>query len=521
MSTVIELQSTAFYVEQHDPDTTLQLTDSAHLQPLAVFHTHGLSSCGQIQDLISQSCRDDDVLASCFLTTIVFVTADNALSSEFIQKGPFFFSSEGIFWTARLTVPSSSTQGGEPTKYHTLNASAYGAATLCIAVPSRLYATSTKPLAGMRVAVKDVFHLNGVRTTCGNRAYGQLYGPSKVSSASVQKAVDLGATVLGKTKTAEFAGSQEVIGDWADYSYAFNSRAHGYSLCTGSSTGSASAVTAYSWVDIGLGSDAGGSVRDPAVAHGIYGFRPSHDGSLERDTPALCKRFQRSAYLGRDIRTMVNFGQHWLGEPLTRRQFYRPKRVLIIEEFSTWLDVEALHISLESVWQATSIRGDYKEQFAAAPYVCKVTKWLWDFGSSITPEQRQQALARVQVHNAWFNKHVLGGDETVALIPRHDLDYRDEYLPIDRAFSPTEQRDFFGFGSNLHATFAGLPHLIMPIAQCPFNSHVSAREEVFPVSMGIVGAQGTDLDMLRMVEDFLTSTGLPTGVLTGRTAFPI
>lgn len=189
-----------------------------------------------------------------------------------------------------------------------LNASAYGATALCVAVPSRHYFTPSpeSPLAGMRVAVKDMFHLKGVRTTCGNRAYADLYGNQGATSAIVQHLINQGAVIVGKTKTAEFAGSQEVIGDWADFSYAFNPRADGYLRSTGSSTGSASSITSYPWLDVGLGSDgetvynpsvcsvahfyaAGGSVRDPAIFHGIFGFRPSHDGSSEPNTPLPCE----------------------------------------------------------------------------------------------------------------------------------------------------------------------------------------------------------------------------------------
>lgn len=61
--------------------------------------------------------------------------------------------------------------------------------------------------------------------------------------------------MVGKTKTVEFGGSQEVVGDWSDYSYAFNPRADGYLVATGSSTGSAAAITAYPWLDIALGTD--------------------------------------------------------------------------------------------------------------------------------------------------------------------------------------------------------------------------------------------------------------------------
>lgn len=107
----------------------------------------------------------------------------------------------------------------------------------------------------MRVAVKDLFHLKGVHTGCGNRAYRSLSKPSQVSSDAVQSVLDLGAVIVGKTKTVEFGGSQEVIGDWSDYFYPLNARGDGYIAATGSSTGSASSLAAYPWLDITLGTD--------------------------------------------------------------------------------------------------------------------------------------------------------------------------------------------------------------------------------------------------------------------------
>lgn len=144
-----------------------------------------------------------------------------------------------------------------PFSYQSITASAYGSSTLRVAVPSRLYFTPSEhlPLAGVRLSVKDLFHLKGVPTTHGNRAYARLYGEKQVTSAAVQDAINKGAIIVGKTKTAEFAGSQEVEGDWADYSCPFNPRADGYLRSTGSSTGSASGVASYSWLDGSLGSD--------------------------------------------------------------------------------------------------------------------------------------------------------------------------------------------------------------------------------------------------------------------------
>ncbi|PQE25383.1 hypothetical protein CJF30_00000086 [Rutstroemia sp. NJR-2017a BBW] len=107
----------------------------------------------------------------------------------------------------------------------------------------------------MRIAIKDLFHLKGIHTGCGNRAYRKLHGVSSISSSAVQSVLDSGAIIVGKTKTAEFGGSQEVIGDWCDYFYAFNVRGDGYLASTGSSTGSAAGLAAYEWLDIALGTD--------------------------------------------------------------------------------------------------------------------------------------------------------------------------------------------------------------------------------------------------------------------------
>lgn len=141
--------------------------------------------------------------------------------------------------------------------YENLNAAAFGSSSICLAVPSRLRFPKSKnsPLAGLRIGIKDLIHLKGVHTGCGNRAYRKLHGAAETSSSVLQSVVDLGGVIVGKTKTVEFGGSQEVIGDWSDYFYSFNARGDGYLASTGSSTGSASALAAYPWLDVTLGTD--------------------------------------------------------------------------------------------------------------------------------------------------------------------------------------------------------------------------------------------------------------------------
>ena len=76
-----------------------------------------------------------------------------------------------------------------------------------IAVPSRLRsdASARLPMSGIRVAVKDSFDLEDTKTSLCSRAYLQTY-PKKLKSAPcIQKLVDLGASIVGKTKLCSFA----------------------------------------------------------------------------------------------------------------------------------------------------------------------------------------------------------------------------------------------------------------------------------------------------------------------------
>ena len=140
-------------------------------------------------------------------------------------------------------------------RYHALNAAGCSAHTLAIAVPSRLKDQSSRPLAGLRIGVKDLYFLRGVYSGQGNRAHRKCYPKSGQSSEIVERIIKAGGVIVGMTKTAEFGGTQEVVGDWTDYSYSLNSRGDGYLVAVGSSTGSASALTAYTWLDIAIGSD--------------------------------------------------------------------------------------------------------------------------------------------------------------------------------------------------------------------------------------------------------------------------
>ncbi len=127
-------------------------------------------------------------------------------------------------------------------------------------------------LSGLDFAVKDIIDIAGCRTGCGNPDWLRSHGPAARSAPVVQRLVDAGATMIGKTVTDEMAYS--LIGENAHYGTPVNVNAPGR-VAGGSSSGSAAAVAAGE-AHFALGSDTGGSVRIPASFCGIYGLRPTH-----------------------------------------------------------------------------------------------------------------------------------------------------------------------------------------------------------------------------------------------------
>lgn len=66
-----------------------------------------------------------------------------------------------------------------------------------IPVPSRLkWLEDERPLAGLRIGLKDIYDLEGVRTGGGSRSYAEVYGPREATAVSVQKLLDMGAVVV-------------------------------------------------------------------------------------------------------------------------------------------------------------------------------------------------------------------------------------------------------------------------------------------------------------------------------------
>lgn len=391
------------------------------------------------------------------------------------------------------------------------------------------------PLAGIPIAIKDNMCTRGIRTTCASKMLADFVPPYE--STVTQKLFDAGAVMVGKTNLDEFA-----MGSSTENS-AFQVTANPWDLerVPGGSSGGSAAAVASGQCLVSIGSDTGGSIRQPAAFCGVVGLKPTYGlvsryglvafaSSLDQVGP-FGRTVEDSALLlgaiaGYDPKDSTSLQVEIPDYAKTLRPDFRPKRKLkvgvIQETFGAGLDSEvekaveaALKVLQElgaeiQVISCPRFRYGLPTYYIIAPSEASANLARYDgvkygfrapgenlldmyektraegFGSEV---KRRIAIGTYALSAGYYDAYYLRAQKVRTLIKQ---DFENAFARVDVLISPTAPTTAFKAGEKtddpvsmylsdlmtIPVNLAGLPALSVP---CGFDS------QGMPIGMQIVG----------------------------------
>ncbi|WP_353472710.1 amidase [Salipiger sp. H15] len=368
------------------------------------------------------------------------------------------------------------------------------------------------PLAGLTLAVKDIFDVAGYRTGSGCPLRLAASPVRAATAPAAQKLLDAGARFVGKTHTDELAWS--MYGMNVHFGTPVNPAAPDR-IPGGSSSGSAVAV-AGGLADIAIGSDTGGSIRAPASFCGIWGIRPTHGRiSLDLAQP-LAASYDTCGLFARDGETLLRAMTVLLdGEtaPLTEvPEFLRPVDMLAQlgpEALAVWearfgdlpaRDVRVYPEGVDAAYTAflRTIGADARDW--VLPYirqsgmpVARGIDQRADAAEALTGAE----IAGGQAARRAFTAHVeaLLGPSGVILAPAvHDAPFRlDPPLEVFDGFRHDCSRLLCVAG------LSGLPQVVFPAGSL----------DGAPYGMSLIGPRGSDLSLIALAYRIAAGYAVP------------
>jgi amidase len=368
------------------------------------------------------------------------------------------------------------------------------------------------PLSGLTFAAKDLFDVAGYPTSAGSPHMLALSGIKARTAPTVQRLLDAGARLVGKTITDELAFSMS--GKNAHFGTPVNGGAPDR-IPGGSSSGSAAAVS-NGLCDFALGTDTGGSVRAPANHCGLFGIRPTHGRVSLELCHDLAPSYDTCGYFTRDGANFEQVGAVLLGEddtPLPQKP-----RVLLARDAFGLLHREVREALAPALRRAEAVLGGAQEVdvamegftalYWAMRYIQSREAWTVD-GPMI--ERYHPPLGPGVADRFEFSKAVTDSQVTEAQVIRAAfrkrfsalLDGAVLILPTMPDIAPllTESdeslNDYRNNALNLLclSVLSSLPQVSIPLA-----SRSGA-----PLGLSLMGPAGSDLSLVRLARQIAES----------------
>ena len=373
---------------------------------------------------------------------------------------------------------------------------------------------STGPLSGLYFGVKDLFDIAGYPTGGGNPLLLAMSGIKTTTAPTVQKLLDAGAALAGKTVTDELAFSMN--GNNAHFGAPINGAAPDR-ITGGSSSGSASAVSSR-LCDFALGTDTGGSVRAPASHCGLYGIRPTHGRVSLESALALCHSYDTCGWFARDVDTFARVGDVLLdadSAPL-------PLQPRLLSPTDVWglIAPEVLPAWDGALAKVTAVYGDavpvsvalenFETMYWSFRYIQGREAWMTDgafieryapvLGSGVkerfawSKEVTDEQVLTAQAFRTRFRKHladILGSDGVLVMPTMPDI------APL-RTTDEAALENYRNHAVQMlcMAGLSGFPQISLPLAS----------RNGAPLGLSLLGPAGSDKSLIAMAQKIATAT---------------